>query len=285
MFLSVIEYHYRGWCNQASDNKQNDEYFCRSGANFSFITVTIYIPIFGLVLLYLPSIIYIIVIIIKRKNRQMLDFYYGVIFFIFSIVTNMSVFGENSLKENGNNDNEIPQHHPSSILAQPRRVSLDLNPRKKMPGHGSKMKSTRSLSLPNLPCTTSQPTILPASLPAEHGQDCPAHSDTEDIFSLHQSNVLYSLFIFCTISFFIGDIVLQVLRKRSSEKTTILGIAPITWAALSCTLLNKALWINFNWDLNQNSNNRWTFCNQPQHSTCWTGSIAVGPFFSLNIKQ
>ena len=237
LFTSVLEYNYRGLCRKAGNKNNNEEYFCRRGANLSFNTATIYIPIIGLVLLYLPSLICIAVIIIKKRNRQMLNFYCGFIFVIFSIVTNVSVFGENFLKEYGNN--EITQYPSSTKLSLLRRFSLDL--KSNTPEPGSKKKTTRSQSMP---------TLVQASSPIDDIQDHPDHNNTGNICSLYQSNVLYSLFMASALVFLFVDILLQYLRQRAG------GIASITLAVLSCLLINKALWVNFIWHLRQNSNNR-----------------------------
>ena len=237
LFTNILEYNYRGLCRKTGDKKHNEEYFCRRAANLSFNTATIYIPIIGLVLLYLPSLIYITVIIIKKKNRQMLNFYCGFIFVIFSIVTNVSVFGENFLKGYGNN--EIRRYPSSSKVSLPRRFSLDL--KSNTPEPGSQKKTTRSKSMP---------TLVHASSPLAQVQDYPDHNDTGNICSLYQSNVLYSLFMVSAVVFLFVDILLQYLRQRDG------GIASITLAVLSCLLINKALWVNFIWHLRQSSNNR-----------------------------
>ena len=237
LFTSILEYNYRGLCRNQGDKKQIEEYFCRRGANLSFNTATIYIPIIGLCLLYLPSLMYIAVIIIKKKNRKMLNFYCGFIFVIFSIVTNVSVFGENFLKEYGNNTiKRHPSSRKSSLL---RRFSLNL--KSITPGPGSKEKTTRSHSMP---------TLVHPSSPLDEVQDHPDQNETGNICSLYQSNVLYSLFMVSAIVYLFVDILLQYLRQRSG------GIASITLAVLSCLIINKALWVNFIWHLRQSSNIR-----------------------------
>ena len=238
LFTEMLAYNYRGFCRKTADKKNSEEYFCRRTTNVSFNTATIYIPIIGLVLLYLPSLIYITVIVIMKRNRQMLNFYCGFVFVIFSIVTNVSVFGENILKEYGNKENIVTWYPYSRKLSLLRRFSLDL--KLNMPGPSHK-KTTRSQSMPTLVNTFSALDEVP---------DQPDPNESGTICNLYQSNVLYSLFMVSAVIFIFVDILLQALRQRAN------GIAPITLAALCCLLINIALWVNFIWHLRKSSNNR-----------------------------
>ena len=252
-FFSVIKHNYRGLCKTETKLKHFSEYFCKSSHLLSFTDVTIYLPTIGLIFLYFPSIIYIIVLVSTRKHKKKLDFYYGFVFFIFSIVTNMSVFGDHPTTENA-----IQKDNAGSAEAQPRRFSLDVSPRPTL--HSSKRKPSRSQSWSPGQRSTIQPSqrfaslpqLQPACLPFVHGQKSPDLSETEDIFSLHQSNVLYCLFLASAVIFVSFTTVFQVLRAQASDLATMLHvISVVNLAAACCLIINMALWLNFNWNLGQ----------------------------------
>ena len=249
--LNVLSYNYRGFCKPVTETDKEDKSFCQRSECFSFFTVTIGIPIAGLVLLYIPSVTYILVIYIRKKKGNQFTFYYAVVCFMFAIMTNLSLFGEeeqNSSEVKQQSEDEASQNR---IVAQPAismNSPLDQTQSARTTQPASQGKTRRSQSLPPSFAEPARPARRHASLPNLPCLATPVSQEADVRFSLRQSNVLYLMFLVCVAIFLAADIFFQLLRQRTKDPSKVVPDISTTVTVASCLfLVNCALWVNFNW--------------------------------------
>ena len=313
--LDIMDYQYRGLCKTDPEDKS----FCKENESFSFFTVTIVFPAIGLILLYIPSAIYIIFIYTRKKKWKQFNFFYGIVCFIFALLTNLSLFGEEEQSIYGQehifkgenfmitqegeatrssldltqterskkaaltrikmtrsrslptlfHDRTLPALRSNSLTTinffvtpdlnetkvhfSPRqseatRFSLDLTQTERSKKVApTKIKMTRSQSLPTLLHDRSHPVLRSNSLPTNDFLFTPDSKENKVHFSLRQSNVLFFLFLVSATIALVGDLFFQLIRKRVNNPDKV-------WPSISTTvafglfLVNLALWINFTWN-------------------------------------
>ena len=248
--LNILSYNYRGVCKPVTETDKEGTSFCQRSESFSFFTVTIGFPIAGLVLLYIPSVTYILVIYIRKKKGKQFTFYYAVVCFMFALLTNLSMFGE---EEENNSEGKQQSEDDASqirIRAQPAlamRSSLDPTQRARMKKPASQGKTTRSQSLPSSFDDSARPAGRHASLPNMPCFISPVSEEADVYFSLRQSNVIYLMFLVCAAIFLAADIFFQLLRQRTNDPSKVVpDISNTVTVALGLSLINCALWVNFN---------------------------------------
>ena len=231
--LSIMSYNYRGLCKTDQEEKS----FCKRSESFSFFTVAIVIPIVGLVLLYIPSITYIVLIYIMKTKRKQLNLYYAFVCILFAILTNLSLFG----KEEQRKSRKLHFYKDETL-----QNSLDLTQPARRKNSTLLGKTTRSQSLPSSFDNRIVPVFRADSMPTIPILMTTDSKETEVNLSFHQSNILFLMFWFSAVIFFSVDIVLQLVRQQTGNPDKVVPHISTT-LALCLFLVNSALWINFNW--------------------------------------
>ena len=177
-------------------------------ALITFTQVTLVIPLFILIVLYLPTFIYIALINIKnfRKNMNVTDIAIFIIFPMFTSLCFRKTTDEGNVKSNSD------------------RLMLQ-NVRK-------------SKSLPNIfaeDCHFKMEKRTKSAIDLEY-RDNTATAN----FSLLHSNVIYLMFVTGNWLVMAGDIAIQLHRHSFA------GINPITQVFLIIFILNILLWADFN---------------------------------------
>ena len=260
-----MSYNYRGLCKTDPEEKS----FCKRSESFSFFTVAIGFPICGLVLLYIPSITYIVIIYMRKKKEKQFNLYYAFVCFMFAILTNLSLFGEEEhskswLKQRPGD--EILQNSIRKQKNQALRFSLDLTQPSRRKKAAPLGKSTRSQSLPSSFDNRIWPVFRAASLPTIPILITPDSHETEVNLSFHQSNILFLMFWVFTVIAFTFDIIFQLIRRRTGNPDKVVPHISTT-VALTLFLLNCALWINFNWANWRHMASR--YCGEKNSIKCW----------------
>ena len=191
VYGKVINFYYKGLCFQG--NLQPNQ-FCSTEEAIRLRQATLDSGVVGIFVMYYPTLLYIIVLQMKKiaqgRNKSR-GFYESLILFIFPFVTNLSFYGDTE---------QFPRKDKTNILTQ--RI----------------MKRSQSYndvrSVRNIP-------IKRRSLPnISIGLIEPEEVSTAE-FSLHQSKVLYMIFLVSTWFYFFMDIIHQVAVPKTFEEADI----------------------------------------------------------------
>ena len=195
LMKAVIEWYYRGITRHRPEQ-------------ISFSQATLYFPLMIIAVLYLPSVIY--VLIINSKKHMLLS--ERVMLFVFSIATNIFYAKSEPLKQqNAEETGKEVVHRPESAPA------IDVGERKVV-------AKGRSNSVP----AAWRPTNCP-----------PDKADCQPTFSLLHSNILYGFF-FLGASIILGlDTAIAGLRNGRYSN--------ITNSVVLAFLVNTVLWLNMNY--------------------------------------
>ena len=188
MFRELEEYYYRGLCLTDWEKPKN---FCSFQDVLTFTEATLIIPLFMLVILYLPSILYICIISFKfyRGERWSREVLADPILFIFPLFTCISFYHKKTKiteeKENETHDTRINSEKDEEDTSESR------NTQNQFPIE-VEMKNEKSV--------------------AEDCNQLKEHNERSKEFSVQQSNVLYFLFFIGAAICIGGDISMQYLR-------------------------------------------------------------------------
>ena len=211
-----------------AESKSLTKLISQEGNVLSFTEATVYAPLILIIILYLPTMIYIVFISIRFYGLQnwINQIIYDPVYFLFPILTSLSFYEKTKLKDQENHDRNVLSLHPnvSPNNSHKRETSeqqgnidnIEISGIHIQSSENSSFKITdedENVRVESTVITTNKLTVEVVNIRSDILQS----EETEKSFSVKQSNTLYLLFCISTSLCILGDLWHQSKRGNQSD--------------------------------------------------------------------
>ena len=200
----------------------------QDGNSLSFTEATVYAPLILIVVLYLPTMIYIVFISIRFYGLKnwINDIFNDPVYFLFPILTSLSFYEKTKLKDQENHDKNVLSLHQNGSTnnfhkreTSEQHGNIDNNEISGIhiqSAENSSFKITDEDEIVRVESpviTTNEMTVEVVNIRSDILQ----YEETEKSFSVKQSNILYLLFCLSTSLCILGDLWHQSKRGNKLD--------------------------------------------------------------------